>query len=89
MTATVHGTFVDGRPPCALRPLLGLCAGSIPQRDTQRDTQRGTHNYGNRADQRIPACRSPVTAAGADQETPRTPVLVADNCHQREGLSWP
>ena len=38
--------------------------------------QRGARNRGKRADQRIPACRSPVTAAGADQETPRTPVTV-------------
>lgn len=36
-----------------------------------------THNTGKRADQPIPAGRSPVTAAGADQETPRAPLTAS------------
>jgi len=63
-----------GKPKtCADTPpqsFIGAGASAGPS------SERGTHNRGKRADQRIPAGGSPVTAAGADQETSRAPVTA-------------
>jgi hypothetical protein len=50
----------------AAQPFKGQIGESAGQRgvaSSGKRPQRGAHDYGNRADQRISACRSPVTVA--------------------------